>query len=458
MTKPVRDLETKEAGSLPIEVKDAFDRYQRTIESLRTVNDERIKGIEKKFDDVVTVEKFDRVASALEELKSQINEQIAALQRGAGEFDERDEAKAMINDLRQMERKAFDRWVRRGDAYGLQQAAQVALSDNYRDLAKKMADATGIEIKDLSTVVAQDGGYLVQPQVEMEMIEIIEELSDIRQIAGVMEAQSGEVEVPVDKGGFEAAWVSELAERARTATGQVEKRKFIAEEIYALPKVTLKMLEDATGFDVESWLMKKVTRAIARKEGQAFISGDGNQKPKGFLSQSIVADTSWVWGSLGYRPTGAASGFAPSVPGASPSTPAANGADVLIDLVYSLPRAYRANCDWVMNRKTLRDVRKLKDGDGAYLFKDALTQSGIITMLLGYPVLEAEDMPDIAANTFPIAFGDFQEGYQIIDRTGLMIKRDDVTSPGFVIFHFRRRVGGDVSDFQAIKLLKVATS
>lgn len=453
-------LEHKEAGSLPVEVKQAFDKYQGTVQALLQKNDERVGELAKKLDDVVTREHVERINAAVTELKSSINEEIAALKRAAkaSNSGDTDEIDAKLDHLRRVEAKAFDRWVRTGEQHGLRDAANLALTTEYKSLALEAAGRLGVEIKDLSTVVAQDGGYLVQPQVEMEMIEIIEELSDIRQIAGVMQAESGEVEVPVDKGGFEAAWISELATRTSTVTGTVEKKKFICEEIYALPKVTLKMLEDATRFDVEAWLTKKVTRAIARKEGAAFVSGDGLQKPKGFLSQTIVADSSWAWGKLGYIPTGAASSFAPSYPGASPSTAASNGADALINLVYALPRAYRGNCDWVMNRKTLRDVRKLKDGQGDYLFKDALTQSGIITMLLGYPVLEAEDMPDVGADKFPIAFGDFSEGYQILDRTGMMIKRDDITAPGFVIFHFRRRVGGDVSDYQAIKLLKVAAS
>jgi HK97 family phage major capsid protein len=456
-------IEVKDSGTaanLSPEAKAALHSFGQTVEALKASVDEQISGVKRRLDDVVTKEKVDRISDDLTALKAAINEEIAAMKRAnAGGGGERDSVSAKISEIRRAERKGFDQWVRKGDARGLQRAAEMAMSAEYQEAAKAVSEHYGVEVKDLSTVVAQDGGYLIEPQRELEMIEIIEELSDMRQICNVVPMTTQELEVPVDKGGFEAAWMNELGTRAATTTGTVDKRKFVVEEVYALPKVTLAMLEDSRGFDVESWMTKKVTKAMARKEGQAFINGDGNNKPKGILQQSIVADGSWAWGKIGYIATGAASNFKASFPGNSTGPVAAsNGADCLFDLIYALPRAYRTNCDWVMNRKSLRDTRKLKDGDGQYLFRDALTDSGLITQILGYPVLEAEDMPDIAANAFPIAFGDFEEGYNILDRLGIQVRRDDMTQPGFVIFHFRRRVGGDVADYQAIKLLKVAAS
>lgn len=438
-------LETKEAGALPVELKTALDKFERTVETFRNSNDERIKGIEKKFDDVVKRDEVERITAAVEEAKKEFNEAFAKLQRAGG--GESDEAKAekKLAELGELEAKAWDTYIRKGRLEG------------DRAFAEAKAAAERLELKDLSTVIAEDGGYMVHPQYEADMIEIIENISDLRPILGQTEIGTRELIVPVDVGGFSAAWITELETRAKTTSGTVQERRFVADEIYAFPRLTQAMLEDAV-FDVDAWLMKKVTEAIAREEGKAFINGDGNKKPKGILQQTIVANASWAWGKLGYIATGAAADFAPSYPGASPSTAAANGADCLIDLVYAIDKRFRGNADWVMNKKTLGKVRKLKDGDGQYLFRDALTQSGLITVLLGYPVTEAEDMDDVGANKYPIIFGDFSEGYQVVDRTGITVKRDDITDMGFVKVYVRRRVGGDVADYQALKVLKVAAS
>lgn len=436
-------LETKDAGALPVELKTALEKFERSVEGFKSSNDERIKGIEKKFDDVVKREEVDRIAAAVEETKKEFNEAFAKLQRsGAGKDDE---AEKKLQQLADAESKAWDTYIRKGRMEG----------DRAFEEAKSLASK--LELKDLSTVIAEDGGYMVHPQYEADMIEIIEQISDLRPILGQTEIGSRELIVPVDTGGWSASWVAELEARSKTTAGTVQERRFVADEIYAFPRLTQVMLEDGV-FDVDAWLMKKVTEAIAREEGKAFINGDGNKKPKGILQQTIVANASWSWGKLGYIATGAAADFAPSYPGASPSTAASNGADCLIDLVYAIDKRFRGNADWVMNKKTLGKVRKLKDGDGQYLFRDALTQSGLITVLLGYPVTEAEDMPDVGAGNFPIIFGDFNEGYLVVDRTGITVKRDDITEMGFVKVYVRRRVGGDVADYQALKLLKVAAS
>jgi len=185
---------------------------------------------------------------------------------------------------------------------------------------------------------------------------------------------------------------------------------------------------------------------FAAQEGTAFVNGDGTNKPKGFLSYTIVAEASWAWTKIGYVATGTAGDFDADAP-----------IDAVIDLVYALKSGYRQNGNFVMNRKTQAKVRKLKDADGQYLWSPP-TQVGGRASLLTYPVVEAEDMPDIAANAYAIAFGDFRRGYLVVDRAGVRVLRDPFSAKPYVLFYTTKRVGGGVQDFDAIKLLKFAAS
>jgi HK97 family phage major capsid protein len=185
---------------------------------------------------------------------------------------------------------------------------------------------------------------------------------------------------------------------------------------------------------------------FAVQEGAAFVSGDGNNKPKGFLSYTNIANASWVWGDIGYIATGAAGAF-----------PASNPSDVLVDLIYALKAGYRQNGTFVMNRKTQAAIRKFKDAQGNYLWAPPTQVNGRAT-LMTFPITEAEDMPDIAANSFSIAFGDFRRGYLVVDRQGVRVLRDPFTAKPYVLFYTTKRVGGGVQDFDAIKLMKFAAS
>jgi HK97 family phage major capsid protein len=189
-----------------------------------------------------------------------------------------------------------------------------------------------------------------------------------------------------------------------------------------------------------------VEQTFAEQEGAAFVNGDGTNKPKGFLAYTTVANGSWSWGNIGYIASGAAGAF-----------PASDPSDVLVDLIYSLKTGYRQNGVFVMNRKTQATVRKFKDSGGAYLWQPPAVANGRAT-LMTFPVVEAEDMPDIAANSLSIAFGDFRRGYLIVDRAGVRVLRDPYTAKPYVLFYTTKRVGGGVQDFDAIKLIKFAAS
>jgi HK97 family phage major capsid protein len=184
-----------------------------------------------------------------------------------------------------------------------------------------------------------------------------------------------------------------------------------------------------------------VQAAFAEQEGTAFVTGNGTNKPRGFLDYTKVADGSWTWGNMGYVATGAVGAF-----------PASDASDVLVDLVYTLKAGYRQNAHFVMNRSTQAAVRKLKDGDNTYVWQPPATP-GERAMVMGFAIVEAEDMPDIGSDAAAIAFGDFRRGYLIVDRAGVRVLRDPYSSKPYVLFYTTKRVGGGVQDFDAIKLL-----
>ena len=204
-----------------------------------------------------------------------------------------------------------------------------------------------------------------------------------------------------------------------------------------MPAATPSILEDAA-MDVDSWITTEVESAFAEQEGRAFVLGDGSTRPHGFLAYPRVDEASWSWGSLGTVASGADGDFA------SP--------DALLDLVYALKSGYRQNASFVMNRRTQAAVRKLKDGDGNYLWAPPAGAEARAT-LLGFPIVEAEDMPDIGVGSTAIAFGDFARGYLVVDRTGVRVLRDPFSAKPYVLFYTTKRVGGGVQDFDAIKLM-----
>ena len=318
--------------------------------------------------------------------------------------------------------KAFDAYLRSGDDDGLR--------------------ALEFEGKAMSSAVAADGGYLVDPVTAAQVKGTLSSTASIRAIANVVTVEATSFDVLIDHGELGHGWATETAPVAETGTSAIDRITIALHELSALPKASQRLLDDSA-FDIESWLAGRIAEKFARAEASAFILGDGLEKPKGFLAHPDIADADWEWGSLGYIASGAAGDFA--------------SADVLIDLVYALGAQYRANATFVMNSKTAGTVRKLKDADGRFLWSDTFSAAEP-ARLLGYPVLIAEDMPDIAAGANAIAFGDFTAGYTVAERPDLRVLRDPFSAKPHVLFYATKRVGGDVSDFKAIKLLKFAAS
>ncbi len=209
--------------------------------------------------------------------------------------------------------------------------------------------------------------------------------------------------------------------------------------------VTQKLLEDAK-IDIEAWISDKSVMKFGRKENTAFVNGDGNKKPKGFLaySSTLDDDAARKWGVLQYILSGKADGLAT--------------ADAFIDMIFSLKAGYRQGAGFMSARKSLGTVRKLKDGQGNYLVDLRLSGGALVESIFGYGVTDGEDMPQIAAGSTPFAFGNFAEAYTIVDRLGVSVIRDNITRPGFVKYHMRKRVGGGVVNFEALKLLKIGTA
>jgi len=321
--------------------------------------------------------------------------------------------------------KAFNAYLRSGDDDGL------------RGLT--------LEGKAMSSAVAADGGYLVDPQTSDRIQSLLLSTSSLRSVANVVQVEATSFDVIVDRSEVGSGWATEAAATTETATPMIERISIKLHELAAMPKASQRLLDDSA-FDVEGWLAEKIATRFIRAEAAAFINGDGVDKPKGILLPTKVANASWTWGNIGYIPTGAAADFATT-----------NAADCIINLVYALGADYRANGAFVMNSKTVGAVRKMKDADGRFLWSDGLA-AGEPSRLMGYPVVVSEDMPDIAANAYAVAFGDFRAAYTIAERPDLRILRDPFSAKPNVLFYANKRVGGDITDYAAIKLLKIAVS
>lgn len=412
------DMPAPERKSVPSgDLTAAFGEFMTTFETFRHENDQRLADLEtRRGADVLTTEKVDRISRAVDEQKRAIDTlSLKAIRPTLG----RDAGRAIVGE----HKGAFDAYMRNGDDRLLR----------------------ALDTKAMSYGSGQDGGYLVPEETEAEIGKRLAALSPIRSIASVRQVSSAVLKKPFAVTGPAVGWVAETAARPQTATPTLAELAFPTMELYAMPAATASLLEDSV-VDLDQWIASEVEAAFAEQEGTAFVTGDGSNKPKGFLDYAKVAEASWSWNNIGYIATGV-----------SGDLPASDPSDVLIDLVYALKAGYRQNASWVMNRRTQATIRKLKDADGNYLWQPP-AGPGQRALLMGFPLVEAEDMPNAGANTVPIAFGDFSRGYLVVDRTGVRVLRDPYSAKPYVLFYTTKRVGGGVQDFDAIKLLKFGTT
>ena len=408
------DLETK--AGIPLDAVVTHADMMRAFEAFKETNDDRLS---KRDSDVVLEEKLARINSTIDAQARRLDDitlksarPVFGAERGA------------LRSASALEHKAaFEAYVRAGETTGLR----------------------ALELKALSAGSNPDGGYLVPPEVETQIGEGLKAISPIRAIACVRTISGNVYKKPFMTAGPAVGWVGETDARTQTTSPTLDELSFPAMELYAMPAATATLLEDAA-VNIDQWLAQEVETVFAAQEGTAFVTGDGSNKPKGFLSYTTVDNASWNWGNIGYVATGAAGAF-----------PASNPSDVLVDLVYAVKAGYRQNACFVMNRKTQSAIRKFKDSTGNYLWQPPAIAGGRAS-LMTFPVYEAEDMPDVAANALSIAFGDFNRGYLIVDRAGVTVLRDPYTAKPYVLFYTTKRVGGGVQDFDAIKLMKFAAS
>ncbi|MGH8574531.1 MAG: phage major capsid protein, partial [Gammaproteobacteria bacterium] len=287
------------------------------------------------------------------------------------------------------------------------------------------------QTKAMSVGSDPQGGYWVEPDMGGRIATLVFESSPIRQIANVQSISTDALEGPLDLDEMGAGWVEETGTRSETTTPEIGKYRIPVHEMYAEPRVTQKILDDAN-INAEGWIEGKIGGKMGRLEATAFVSGDGIIKPRGFLTYTAGTPSAATWAVIQQTNSGANGAFASSNPG-----------DALITLVYNLKPAYRDVARFVLARATLAAARKLKDGQGNYLWQPNFTEMGG-GALLGFPITEAEDMPALATNSLSLAFGNFAMAYQVVDRIGIRILRDPYTAKPWVKFYTTRRVGGDV--------------
>ena len=458
-----KTLETKdgEAGASDPNVKEALTKLLSTFEQFKQKNDERLDAIEKKSAadplDEATVDRMNEaVDSSMQELKTELQrveqksedarkQQMDAVTMQAEAINELKMAMARP-DFVDVDGDGIDDREQRGS--GRRATPEQKAHANALITYMRNGNDTGLrdlEEKALAIGSDPDGGYLAGFTMETAIDRVLSEVSPIRDISSVRQISNSSYKLPYNSGGAASGWVGETSSRGETDTPNIRLREYPVMELYANPFATQSMLDDGV-VDIEAWLSDEVSIEFAEQEGRAFVNGDGVNRPRGLLSYPKVANVAWADGNLGFVNSGVANAL---------SNADNNGVDAIIDLVYGLQSAYRQNARHVMNRTTQGAVRKLKDDDGQYLWQPSV-QAGQPATLLGYGITEAEDMPSIEANSFPILFGDFQRTYVVVDRIGIRVLRDPYSSKPHVGFYTTKRVGGGVKNFESYKGLKIA--
>jgi HK97 family phage major capsid protein len=389
------------------DLKQLVNDINHSFLEFKTRNDQRLRELEQGRRDPLLNQQVDSLArevqnlaeikSRMEQIETQINRPVFATQSG---FDP-------LHD--NAESKIVNKYLRHGES---------ALTPD--------------EIKQLSVDSDPQGGYWVTGQMSQSVITKVTETSPLRGLATVETISSDALEIPEDIGEAAVGWTAETGVRSETDSPTIGVRRIPVHEIYAMPKATQQLLDDAR-VNVEEWLSGK----IASKMSVTVINGDGVDKPRGLLTYPAGTTNP---GEIEQINSGSASALT---------------ADGLRSLFYALKTPYIRSARWIMGRATIEVISKLKDGGGDYLWSPGLKE-GEPQMLLGHPIDRMEDMPNVAANALPIAFGDWKQAYTIVDRAGVRVLRDPYSSKPFVLFYTTKRVGGDITNFEAMVIQKVA--
>lgn len=441
------------------EIKQLVDELNKAFEDFKKSNDERLKQIENNGKaDPLLQEKVDKANQSITDIESKIEELQKEQDRidnlelqvnraglgGAGGTDKelQNEAKQFFS---QMKGRPVDDSEVDTEAYNTYKQA----FDKYLRYGER---AVNTEIRNALSVGSDpDGGQWVPASTTNRIIQRLFETSPVRDVANVITIGSDRFEIPKDVNeATSGGWVGETDTRSSTGTPEVGLQEIPVHEQYAMPEITQKLVDDA-GIDIEGWLSNKISDILVRTENTAFVSGDGIMKPRGFMdysgSASTNEDNNRSWGVLQYVKSGNSSGF-PSAGSGS--------ANPLIEMVNKIKSPLRGGSVWAMNRFTKAEIRKLRDSNDNYYLIPDLSGSGA-DMLLGFPIKEFDDMADVGSGNFPVAFGNFNQGYQIVDRIGIRVLRDPYTNKPYIRYYTTKRVGADVTGFDSIKLLKIAS-
>jgi HK97 family phage major capsid protein len=396
------------------QLKTLLEEHKSAVDALKEADSERAEEMKRLGSTTgITEQKMAEINTKLDSVEEQITQLETAMQRKAKEVIFQDQ-KTAYSALVLEHKEAFGQFLKKGQEHGLRE----------------------LEVKAMSTLSDPDGGYMVAVPMSDRIVQYVYETTPMRELAGQVSISTRAYPGMYDNDEADAGWAGETESRTETKTPQLGQFEIPVHEIYAKPKITQTLLDD-TVFDVESWLARKVGSKFSRKQNTAFILGDGIKQPRGVLTYPA--------GSGHKQIEQIVSGNATALTG-----------DGIIALTGSLKEAYLANATFLMNRATLTQLRTLKDGQGNYLWQPNY-QLGLAQTLVGYPIRTGEDMPTVAAGALPIAFGDFREAYLIVDRQGVRVLRDPYSSKPFVEFYHTARVGGDVVNFEAIKLQKIST-
>lgn len=402
---------------------------------------------------------LDKIMLGFEEFKKTNDERLGKLEKGSATGDveaklasiqaDITSALALKKDLEALEAKQNLAGLLGGAQGNPDKAAyKAAFFGQFVRKGQDNAELKALEQKAWSIGTPADGGYAVPEELDRAIEKLQRDVSPIRGIANVVRVGTSDYKKLVNVNGIASGWVGETAARTATNTSQLAEVTPFMGELYANPQVTQQALDDMF-FNVEAELMDQLTEEFAVAEGAAFVTGNGTNKPKGFLAYTTAAtaDSARAFGTIEHVATGVSGDWA-----------ASNKGDILYDVIGKLKAGYRAGSVWVMPKTILFEIMKFKDGQNQYLWQPRLTDNGLGLLLAGYPVVEAEDMPVKAANSLSVAFGNFKRGYTIVDRVGMRMLRDPYSNKPYVGFYTTKRVGGMVVNSEAIKVVKFGTA
>jgi len=421
----------------PTEVKTAVDGLMTAFEEFKATNDARIAEVEKKgAADVLRDEKLDRIEKSLaayEGISQRLTQAELAQRKAKDTIDTMEVKLGRIPSTGNKQGDAAELKARVNAWARAVVTAHTVGVPNLAEAERKALLDSQQENKVLAITPDTAGGYLAPVEYVREILKGVTEMTPFRSAARVRTTAAKSIQIPKRTGQFAAQWVAERGTRSETTGLTYGLEELTAHEMFALVDITSQMLEDSA-FDLESEIRMEAEEQFALAEGTAFISGNGVGKPEGITVNSSVATV--------------ASGHATLLT-----------ADGLLSLFYGIKTAYARNGVWMLNRSTVSSVRKLKDGQGQYLWQPGISQ-GVPNTIHGAPYVEAPDMPNVAASAKPVAFGDFMRGYLIVDRLAVEALRDPFTqaTSGAIRFVFRRRVGGQVVMPEAFALQTVSAS